>query len=75
MLCLRGRYSVESKGFKIERKRKKMKIVYAGGGTGGHINPALSIADYVKQKDKNSEALFDRNAPRSGNKACSKSGI
>ena len=35
-----------------------MKIVYAGGGTGGHINPALSIADYVKQKDKNSEALF-----------------
>ena len=35
-----------------------MKIVYAGGGTGGHINPALSIADYVKEKDPDSKALF-----------------
>lgn len=35
-----------------------MRIVYAGGGTGGHINPALSIADYIKQQDKNAEALF-----------------
>lgn len=35
-----------------------MRIVYAGGGTGGHINPAISIADYVKQKDEKAEALF-----------------
>ena len=35
-----------------------MRIVYAGGGTGGHINPALSVADYVKKKDKDAEALF-----------------
>lgn len=35
-----------------------MKAVYAGGGTGGHINPALAIADYVKSKEEHSQALF-----------------
>lgn len=36
----------------------KMKIIFAGGGTGGHINPAISIADYVKAHEDNFEALF-----------------
>ncbi len=35
-----------------------MKILLAGGGTAGHINPALAIADYVCEKDKNCEILF-----------------
>lgn len=35
-----------------------MRILYAGGGTGGHINPALSIADYIREHDPKSEALF-----------------
>lgn len=35
-----------------------MRIIFAGGGTGGHINPAISIADYVKERDKNFEAVF-----------------
>lgn len=35
-----------------------MRILFAGGGTGGHINPALSIADYMKERDDNFEALF-----------------
>lgn len=35
-----------------------MKLLFAGGGTGGHINPAISIADYVAERDDKFEALF-----------------
>lgn len=35
-----------------------MRIIFAGGGTGGHINPAISIANYVKENDSSFEALF-----------------
>ena len=35
-----------------------MKILLAGGGTAGHINPALAIAGYSKEMDKNTEILF-----------------
>ena len=35
-----------------------MRVIFAGGGTGGHINPALSIADYIKEKEPQFEALF-----------------
>ena len=32
-----------------------MKILFAGGGTAGHINPALAIANYIKEKEENLE--------------------
>lgn len=35
-----------------------MRIVFAGGGTAGHINPAVAVANYIRQKEQDSEILF-----------------
>ena len=35
-----------------------MKVLLAGGGTAGHINPALAIAGYIKQQEPDAEFLF-----------------
>jgi len=35
-----------------------MRILLAGGGTAGHINPAIAIADTVRENDKNAEIAF-----------------
>jgi len=34
------------------------KVIIAGGGTGGHIFPAIAIANALKKKDKTIEILF-----------------
>lgn len=35
-----------------------MKYLISGGGTGGHIYPALAIADKIKEYDDNAEILY-----------------
>ncbi len=35
-----------------------MRILFAGGGTAGHINPALAIAGYIKEREKDVQILF-----------------
>ena len=35
-----------------------MKLLLAGGGTAGHINPALAIAGYVCQREPATQILY-----------------
>ncbi|MGN1203129.1 MAG: undecaprenyldiphospho-muramoylpentapeptide beta-N-acetylglucosaminyltransferase [Eubacterium sp.] len=35
-----------------------MKIIFATGGTAGHINPALAVASYIRETNENAEILF-----------------
>ena len=35
-----------------------MKMIFAAGGTGGHIFPAISIADEIKKNESDSQILF-----------------
>lgn len=35
-----------------------MKYLFAAGGTGGHINPALAVAGYIREQEPDAEILF-----------------
>ena len=35
-----------------------MKVLLAGGGTAGHINPAIAIAGYIRQMEPDTQFLF-----------------
>ena len=35
-----------------------MRVIISAGGTGGHIYPALAIANKIKEKDKSAEILY-----------------
>ncbi len=42
----------------MEQRSKNRKIIISGGGTGGHIFPALSIADGIRKLDPQADILF-----------------
>jgi UDP-N-acetylglucosamine--N-acetylmuramyl-(pentapeptide) pyrophosphoryl-undecaprenol N-acetylglucosamine transferase len=35
-----------------------MRVIFAGGGTAGHINPAIAVAKYIKKNHKGAKILF-----------------
>ncbi len=35
-----------------------MRVIFTCGGTAGHVNPALALAGYMKEKDASTEILF-----------------
>ena len=35
-----------------------MKLLLCGGGTAGHVNPAIAVAEELKKRDKDAEILF-----------------
>jgi len=42
----------------MSNKDKHIKAIISGGGTGGHIFPALAIANEIKNRDPKAEILF-----------------
>ena len=42
----------------MEKEQKELRIIISGGGTGGHIFPAVSIANAIKAKRPDAKILF-----------------
>lgn len=51
-----------------------MKIIMTGGGTAGHVNPALSIAQIIKEKESTSQIEFIGTKDRLESKLVPKAG-
>jgi UDP-N-acetylglucosamine--N-acetylmuramyl-(pentapeptide) pyrophosphoryl-undecaprenol N-acetylglucosamine transferase len=48
----------KSNNLQVQKKMKLTKIIISGGGTGGHIFPALAIADEIKRRNAEADILF-----------------
>ena len=35
-----------------------MKVIFTCGGTAGHVNPALALAGYMRERDASTDILF-----------------
>lgn len=42
----------------MERRERAMRVLMTGGGTAGHINPALAIASRIRQEHPDADILF-----------------
>ena len=42
----------------MKKQKVTKKILISGGGTGGHIFPAIAIANEIKKRDENNDILF-----------------
>jgi len=42
----------------LQKHDEHIRVIISGGGTGGHIFPAISIADELKRRDPSTEILF-----------------
>ena len=51
-----------------------MKVLLAGGGTAGHINPAIAIANTIKEHDKSAKIAFIGTKKGMENKLVAKAG-
>lgn len=52
-----------------------MRIIFCGGGTAGHVSPAIAIAEYLLTQDKNADILFVGREGGEENRIIEKSGF
>ncbi|WP_425539922.1 glycosyltransferase [Microaceticoccus formicicus] len=52
-----------------------MKLIISGGGTGGHIYPAVAILEEIRRRDPSSEILYIGTADSMEEKIAKKLGL